>query len=194
MQPLRTPQLDLTPLEPADAKSLFEVLAEPELYRHLPHGPPSDAGALEERFSRLATRRSPDERQQWLNWVVRERGSGEAVGLVEVTVEGGQAHLAYFVARAHWRRGIGRQACAAVLEHLREELAVTEVVAEMDARNTASFALVESLGFRRTALHRDADVIDGQPSHEFEYRLSLAGANRDAKRRPNSDGANTDPN
>jgi RimJ/RimL family protein N-acetyltransferase len=176
MQSLRTPRLDLTPLEPADAAPLFEVLAEPELYRHLPHSPPADVGALHKRFSSLATRRSPDGREQWLNWAVRERSSGEAVGLVEVSVDGEVARLAYFVARPHWRRGIAREACAAVLDHLREDLGVTEAVAEMDTRNTASFALVESLGFMRMALHRDADVIDGRPSHEYEYRIDLSGA------------------
>jgi RimJ/RimL family protein N-acetyltransferase len=169
------------------------VLADPELYRHLPHGPPADATFLEQRFRRLAVRRSPDGSQQWLNWVVRARGRRDAVGLVEVSVEGTQAHLAYFVARTHWRRGIAREACAAVLEHLREDLGVTEAIAEMDTRNTASRALVASLRFERTALHRDADVIDGQPSHEYEYRLDLAGADTTPNTARASDGLNIEP-
>jgi RimJ/RimL family protein N-acetyltransferase len=136
MRSLRTPRLDLTPLEPADAPALSAVLADPELYRHLPHGPPADATFLEQRFRRLAVRRSPDGSQQWLNWVVRARGRRDAVGLVEVSVEGTQAHLAYFVARTRWRRGIAREACAAVLEHLREDLGVTQAITEMDMRNT----------------------------------------------------------
>jgi ribosomal-protein-alanine N-acetyltransferase len=176
LRSLRTPLLDLTPLERTDAAPLFAVLAEPELYRHLPHGPPADAGLLEERFSRIATRRSPDGREQWFDWAVRKRASREAVGLVEVTVAEKQAHLGYFVARPHWRRGIAHEACTAVLDHLREDLGVTEAIAEMDTHNTASLALVESLGFMRTALHRDVDVIDGQPSHVYEYRLDLPQA------------------
>lgn len=177
MQSLRTPRLDLTPLEPADAAPLFAILEEPKLYRHLPHGPPAHPSVLQERFSRLAARRSPDGRRQWLDWAVRERATGAAVGLVEVTVGGEDAHLGYFVACTHWRRGIAYEACAAVLQHLRDDLGVTEAIAEMDTRNTASLRLVESLGFIRTALHRDVDVIDGQPSHVYEYHLDLSGTN-----------------
>jgi ribosomal-protein-alanine N-acetyltransferase len=148
---VQTDRLTLEPLVPAHARELFADLKDPALYRFIPRQPPSSSDAVEERFTRLATRRSPDGTEAWLNWVARLRDTGEAVGMFEATVRASESLLAYSLFSRHQRRGYAREACARVIETLRVEHRARVVVAEIDARNAASIRLVEALGFTRTA-------------------------------------------
>ncbi|HSC98176.1 MAG TPA: GNAT family N-acetyltransferase, partial [Casimicrobiaceae bacterium] len=63
---------------------MFTLLQDPALYRYENEAPPS-LEWLEERFRRLETRRSADGNEQWLNWVVRLRGSS-LIGFVQATL------------------------------------------------------------------------------------------------------------
>src|SRR3954467_3028083 len=47
------------------------------------------------RFASWETRRAPHGGQAWLNWVVRARDDGRALGWVQATVEGAAASVAY---------------------------------------------------------------------------------------------------
>ncbi len=70
------------------------------------------------------------------------------MGTLEATVFPERcAYLAYTVFFQFWRRGYAREGCARMLTHLLEEHGVRVVAAEMDKRNAASIALVETLGF-----------------------------------------------
>jgi len=84
MRRLVTKRLILEPQVAAHAAEMFRVLSEPALYE-FENAPPTSAEVLHERFTKLESRRSPDGRQQWLNWVMRLRGDG-LVGFVQATV------------------------------------------------------------------------------------------------------------
>ena len=82
----------------------------------------------------------------WLNYALLERARGVYVGTVQATVLAErQALLAYQVFPHAWRRGIAKEACAALLRVLRESFAVETVRAHVDTRNAASRALLASL-------------------------------------------------
>ena len=81
------------------------------------------------------------------------------------------ATVAYMVFVARQRRGFAAEACGRLLAHLFQDYRVGVVAAEIDTRNTASIALVESLGFERVAFHKDADHFKGSPSDEYRYEL-----------------------
>ena len=66
-----------------------------------------------------------------------------------------------------------REACSRVLEHLATDYGIHLAIAEIDTRNQRSIALVESLGFVRTATRRAADYFNGASSDEYRYELSL---------------------
>src|SRR5881392_2854460 len=86
--------IKLEPQTAAHAEEMFELLSDPKIYRY-EGKPPSSLESLRERFQRLESRRSPDGREQWLNWVIRLQG-GEAAGYVQATVhEDGRAAIAY---------------------------------------------------------------------------------------------------
>jgi ribosomal-protein-alanine N-acetyltransferase len=169
---LQTPRLHLEPLTVAHAIELYEPLQDRLLYGFIPQNPPSSPRALGERYRKLSTRRSPDGREAWLNWAMRDRETGGCVGVLEATVLGDRtASIAYTVFVPCQRRGFAAEGCERLLEHLFGDYGVSVVVAEIDTRNAASIALVEGLGFRRVALHEDADHFKGSASDEYRYEL-----------------------
>jgi RimJ/RimL family protein N-acetyltransferase len=170
---LETPRLLLEPILPAHAPMLHEGLQDERLYRFIPQDPPATPRALEDRYGFLSGRRSPDGREAWLNWAVRERSSGDYAGTLEATVYGNAtAIIAYTVFVPHQRRGFAAEACERLLEHLFEDYRVGLVAAEIDTRNVASIALVESLGLVRVAFQKDADHFKGSTSDEYRYEIT----------------------
>ena len=169
---LETPRLLLEPILPAHAPVLHELMQQERLYRFIPQDPPVTPQALEDRYGFLSARRSPDGREAWLNWAVRERGSGDYAGTLEATVhDHRKATVAYMVFVPYQRRGFAAEACGRLLEHLFDDYRVGVVAAEIDTRNAASIALVESLGFERVGFQKDADHFKGSTSDEYRYEI-----------------------
>jgi [ribosomal protein S5]-alanine N-acetyltransferase len=169
---LETPRLFLEPILPAHAARLNEQLQDERLYRFIPQDPPATLQALEDRYDFLSTRRSPDGREAWLNWAVRERTSGDYAGTLEATVHDNRtATVAYMVFVPRQRRGFAAEACGRLLTHLFQNYRVGMVAAKIDTRNVASIALVESFGFERHAFHKDADHFKGSSSDEYRYEI-----------------------
>jgi [ribosomal protein S5]-alanine N-acetyltransferase len=169
---LETERLFLEPILPAHAPVMYKRMQEEQLYRFIPQDPPDTPRALEDRYDFLSARRSPDGREAWLNWAVRERSSGEYAGTLEATVyDKGTAIIAYMVFVPYQRRGIAAEACGRLLQHLFEDYRVGMVAAEIDTRNVASIALVENLGFERVGFQKDADHFKGSTSDEYRYEI-----------------------
>ena len=167
-----TPRLLLEPLNVGHAIALFEALQAPELYTYIPQDPPSSLEALKTRYTALASRRSPDGQEGWLNWALNLRATGAYVGTVQATVRADQtALLAYMIFVPFWRQGYARESCARVLAHLFGDYYVSQVAAEIDTRNTSSIQLVEALGFTRVATTPGADFFKGAISDEYRYEL-----------------------
>lgn len=170
---LGTPRLLLEPIRPAHASILYEGLQDERLYQFIPQDPPASPGALEDRYRFLSGRRSPDGREAWLNWAVRGQTSEDYVGTLEATVEAKPlAFIAYMVFVPYQRRGFAAEACGRLIEHLFRHYRVGVVAAEIDTRNVASIALVESLGFERVAFVEDADHFKGSSSDEYRYEIT----------------------
>ena len=124
---------------------MFALLSDPKIYRY-EGKPPASLEALRERFQRLESGRSPDGREQWLNWIVR-LPNGEAAGYVQATVHGdGRAAIAYVLGSKYWDRGIGRAAVSAMIAELNKQ-GVREFTAVLKRANQRSRLLLERLGF-----------------------------------------------
>jgi len=167
-----TARLDCEPLAPRHAGVLFEGQADSALYRFIPHDPLSEE-QLRRRFELLATRRSQDGKQLWLNWALHARAANAYVGSLQATVfPDARAAIAYSVFSSYQRCGFAREACDGLLSFLAER-GVREATADIDTRNRASIALVESLGFVRERETKNADFFKGATSDEYRYRRSL---------------------
>jgi RimJ/RimL family protein N-acetyltransferase len=164
---VETQRLVLEPLMPDHASLLYEPLRDRRLYRYEGLAPPESEAALRRRFEKLATRRSPDGSQLWLNWAVRLK-DGPYVGLVQATIEGPHALIGYDIFVAHWRKGYGKESCAAMIDAVRREYGVTSFTAFVDVENEASIALLESLGFKR-AWTGPSDDMPGHTDHRYEW-------------------------
>lgn len=151
--------LALEPQTAAHAPEMFEVLSDPALYEHEGE-PPASPEWLRARYERLESRRSPDGREAWLNWVVRLPGSGLA-GCVQATVdERGVATIAYVLASRHWGRGLARRAVEAMMAELEAQHGVSRFAAVLKRDNRRSMRLLERLGFvtGSAQAHQDAGV------------------------------------
>jgi RimJ/RimL family protein N-acetyltransferase len=172
-RPLETARLLLEPIVIGPATALFEALQASELYTYIPQEAPSSLDALKSRFEALSGRHSPDGREVWLNWALRQRATGVYAGTVQATVRADHtALLAYMIFVPFWRQGYAREGCARVLAHLFEDYQVSQVAAEIDTRNTASIRLVEALRFTYVATTPGADFFKGAVSDEYRYELS----------------------
>jgi RimJ/RimL family protein N-acetyltransferase len=140
----------LVPLRATDADDLAGLLQEEQLRSWLRAG---DVDELRDRFAAWETRRSPDGAELWLNWVVRERADGRALGWVQATVRGTSGSVAYALLPAERGAGAASDAVRALVRWLRERLAVTVVTAEIDDANAASVRVAVAAGFERT-IHR----------------------------------------
>jgi RimJ/RimL family protein N-acetyltransferase len=172
---IRTARLALEPVRPHHAAAMFEGLLDIRAYRYMPDDPPESLAALQTRYEKLQSGTSPDGAEAWLNWMLR--AGTVYVGYVQATVITAEraALIAYHIFPAYWRRGFGREATAAMLDHLAKTLRVVEARACIDTRNTASIGLVESLGFTLRDTIENADMFRGEQSDEYFYTKQLGG-------------------
>jgi RimJ/RimL family protein N-acetyltransferase len=148
-------QVSLVPLGVEHANQLAGLLEDAFVRDALGVG---DVEGLRRRFAAWESRRSPDGDERWLNWVVRERADGRALGWVQATVRGGTASIAYALLAAERRRGAASDAVRAMIRWLRAELGVTELTASIAPANLASAQVARAVGLEPTD-RRDAGEI-----------------------------------
>lgn len=146
----------IRPLRVEDAAAMVDVLASPELYRHIGGEPPTEE-ELSTRYARQTTGFSPDGSQQWLNWVVLD-GRGAPVGYVQASrpLDGARAEIAWVIGAAWQGRGYATRAVVLMVQEL-AGLGVDEVVADIHPANTASEGVARRVGMVPTD-----EIIDGE--------------------------------
>jgi RimJ/RimL family protein N-acetyltransferase len=118
-----------------------------------------DVEGLRRRFAAWESRRSPDGEERWLNWVVRERADGRALGWVQATVRGATASVAYALLAAERGRGAASDAVRAMIQSLRTELGVTDLTASIAPANLASAHVARAVGLEATDGRDEDEVI-----------------------------------
>lgn len=163
--PLRTERLDLEPLRVGHADEMVHVLADRELYAFYDDEPSPTLDELRSRYERQSTGGPPGGGEDWHNWILRERSSGEAVGFVQATVRGEVADLAWVVGTAYQGRGYATEAARAARDAL--AAAGAQIAqAHIAPGNEPSEAVAQHLGLELT------DEVD--PDGERLWRLPLA--------------------
>lgn len=177
---IATPRFTLVSLRAHHAEPMYAGLSDPDGYAFIPQVPPDSVAALAARYAMLERGSSPDGSESWLNWVIERLSDGMLLGYLQATVAHTDRliYIAYFVFAAHRRQGIAGETLRALLPALTAAYAGYRIEAQIDTRNAASLALVESLGFVRVRTVREADVFKGSVSdeHHYAYPHAAAGA------------------
>jgi RimJ/RimL family protein N-acetyltransferase len=156
---IETERLRLEPLRVDHATELAAVLDDERLHEFI-GGRPATAAELRSRYARLEAGRSPDGSQGWLNWVVRDRRAGVAVGTVQATLwRNGRltAEIAWVIAAAHQGRGYAKEAAAAMVAWLGQQ-GVLGFVAHIHPDHAASSGVARHLGLRPTDVIEDGEI------------------------------------
>lgn len=123
-------------------------------------GRPATREELRGRYARQVVGRSPDGRERWLNWVVRRRGDGRALGTVRATVSQQDgviiADVAWVIVVSQQGQGYAKEAATAMVWWLRQQGADL-VVGYVHPRHRASAAVARAIGLVPTSA-----VIDGE--------------------------------
>jgi RimJ/RimL family protein N-acetyltransferase len=180
-EPLTAVRLDserlvLEPLRTEHAAELAPVLDDVALHRFI-GGEPLGPEELRARFERQARGRSPDGRDWWLNWALRERSTGRPIGIVQATVRRPDpepesqsepelatatatvsvAELAWVIGTAAQGRGFAKEAVAAVASWLRG-CGASRLRAHIHPDHEASMAVARSVGLAPTDVVVDGEV------------------------------------
>ena len=156
---LTTARLDLVPLTAADADALFPVLNDTALGRWTGEAPPGDVEALRRRFEAWEVGASPDDTERWLNWTMRRRDDGRAIGHLQSTITARSAAIAWVVGSAYQRQGFATEAAKALVAYLRQDLGVTTIEASIHPGNVASQTVAQRAGLRPTDRLDDGEVV-----------------------------------
>jgi RimJ/RimL family protein N-acetyltransferase len=146
----------LVPLRSVDADELAGLLEEAHLREWLSA---QDVRELRARFAAWESRRSPDDAELWLNWVVRDQRDERALGWVQATVRGDAASVAYALLPAERGVGAASDAVRALVRWLHSRLGVRTVTAEIDEANAASARVAVASGFERTIRRAGDEVV-----------------------------------
>jgi len=162
---LSTPRLLVRPIAVADADAYHRIRGE------MPYDPQQrsrdESRAL---VAAMVTRRAVDA-EGWGQFAIIEAATGAFIGDLGVnfdTPRAAQAEIGFALDPAWRRRGLAREACAAMLAALFAS-GRTRVTALTDARNVAAQRLLESLGFRREGHFVESWFADGNWHDEFAY-------------------------
>jgi RimJ/RimL family protein N-acetyltransferase len=157
---LESDRLTLEPLRVEHADELAPVLDDPALHEFI-GGRPASAERLRARFTRQVAGRSPDGRDLWLNWVVRLRESGAAVGTMQATVRSNDAtpaaDLAWVIAVGYQGRGLAKEAAGLVADWLRAQ-GIARLGARIHPDHKASIGVAQAIGLAPAAASVDGEI------------------------------------
>jgi len=139
---LRTGRFVLRELGRADAAALFPSFSDPALMRWWSRAPFASE-------AELAAWLVPDSGwEAGRSWAVTESEGGKAIASLSATDRGdGITEVGYLVSSDWQRKGVAREALAALIDHLVGTEGRRRIYADVDPDNAASNRLLESLGF-----------------------------------------------
>ena len=76
-----------------------------------------------------------------------------------------------------WKQGYAYEACKSLISILWRDYNITEIIAEVDTRNLASFKLLERLGFIRIETRENADFFKTHNTH-LQFIIPLVQSNK----------------
>ncbi|MGH8082261.1 MAG: GNAT family N-acetyltransferase [Lysobacter sp.] len=138
-----------------DAQALFELFGDEQVMRYWSRPPMRYVDEARELIEKI---RQDMAQRSLINWVIAD-GEDVAIGsctLFRFDPRHRRAELGYALQRAHWGKGIAREAATLALDWAFDTLGVHRVDAGIDPDNEASRALLHRLGFMTEGVQRES--------------------------------------
>lgn len=160
--PVESARLVLREMSAADWQPIAGYNGAPAFHRFLPIAAPDEETTRG--FVALCLARARERPQRHFDVVLEERGLGEVVGTLRLSLRGrGSGDIGYAIRPQSWNRGFATEAITALLAAARAQLGLEEVWATVDPDNAASRRVMEKLGFQRCAGEQGAPIKARRP-------------------------------
>lgn len=170
--PMDTTRLRLDSLRPADATALFAYRADPEVARFQGWRPASVAEAGD--FIARQRAASLDTPGGWWQRAIRLREGGQLIGDLGLQVPPdahGSGEVGITIAPAFQAMGYAGEALRAAFTLVFDSLGWHRMQASVDPRNTASMAMLRSLGMRQEAHFLESLWLHGEWVDDVVFAL-----------------------
>lgn len=154
------------PMTRADAPTWFSWRSDAEVMRFAAFGPDAD---IEVTMDKIERAMACDARFGFSKWLVLDRATGEPIGDAGLLPmpDSEDFELGYRLKRARWGQGLATEIARSWVEHARDELALSHLVAFAHHEHIASQRVLEKVGFHRTG----ESLVYGMPS--ILYRIDF---------------------
>ena len=110
----------------------------------------------------------------WLQIAIELKETNELIGDIGCFIkpeDARQATIGFTLASKYWGKGYAAEAVRCWLGYLFDDMNIHRVTADCDTENTASFHLLEKIGFRREAHFIESYPVHGSYASEYHYGL-----------------------
>jgi aminoglycoside 6'-N-acetyltransferase len=168
--PVVTRRVRVRRFETADLAAFMAYRSDPQVGRYQGWSPMDAAAALA--FLEQMARMECLVGGQWMQVAIADAGTNQLLGDIGVHPDENftEAELGFTLAAQHQGKGLAAEAVGGVARELFRRTAVKAIRAVTDARNLASIALLERVGFRR--LSEQQAMFRGEPCVEYVYVLA----------------------
>jgi [ribosomal protein S5]-alanine N-acetyltransferase len=130
------------PLSESDFADFAKLYTNHQVRRFL--GGVDERGFSQDRFALLCSAAIP------LTWAIRVNETGEFIGMISIDRhhDGEDMEVSYQFLPESWGKGLASETVGAVVDYARDNLNLARVVAETQAANSRSKAILERLGMR----------------------------------------------
>jgi len=172
LEAVHTERLFIRRFAETDLADVLAYQTHPETFRYLASEPMSEEKAA----AFLARQANPDTwtGAGWLALAVVHPGDAKVIGEVGVFVEAkpkSDGNIGWMLHPEYHGQGYATEAARVLLAHAFEERGLHRLTSGCDARNTASWRLMERLGMRREAHSRQSHLAGGVWQDEYLYAL-----------------------
>ena len=171
--PYRTARLLLRHFTLDDLEPFMAMHSDPDVVRYVPYGPLSREEAIE-RLRFIATMTAIDDEAQNLRFALVLPERGEVIGdgsLWSRHDDRWQGVIGFVLNPRFSGHGYATEAAAELLRIVFEEAGFHRIIADCDARNTASYRVMERIGMRREALFIQSMYEKGEWTDELHYGI-----------------------
>jgi ribosomal-protein-alanine N-acetyltransferase len=160
---LETERLLLRRLTADDAAALFFLRSSSTVMQHIDRPPASTITEVEAFIQSIENNLETGNGILWA--IALKNDPAILIGTIcywQISRENYRAETGYMLHPDHWRKGIMKEALLKVIEYGFDTMKLHSIEARLNAKNTASAAVLESTGFVREAYFKEDCFYDGK--------------------------------